>query len=239
MCDQEGCDKPARSKGLCAAHYQQHRRRELDPEIGTRKPGPRPDPTAARSRHNAANPTRKKTGRPERRFATETHCANGHEFATTGMYRAPSGRPVCKQCRRDSQRKYKGLSPAVGPVGPHNAEKTHCPAGHAYAEHGYVKADGARGCRPCHVAHRKRRVYGVTPERFADMLVEQGSRCAVCTNVFKDARDTHIDHDHTTGAVRALLCNDCNVGIGCLKDDPALLRAAADYLDSFVRASSA
>jgi hypothetical protein len=235
MCDQEGCDKPARSKGLCAAHYQQHRRRERDPETGTRKPGPRPDPTAERSRHNAANPTRKRTGRPERRFATETHCANGHEFVTTGMYRAPSGRPVCKQCRRDSQRKYKGLSPTVGPVGPHNRDKTECPQGHPYSKVGFTRTEGTRGCRICRRQGWVRRIYGLTPEQWDTLVLGQEGRCAVCSAAHGNV---HVDHDHVTGAPRGLLCGECNMGLGKFRDDPALLRAAADYLDSFVGASS-
>mgnify|MGYP001576209901 CR=1 FL=1 len=42
----------------------------------------------------------------------------------------------------------------------------------------------------------------------------------------------HIDHNHTTGAVRGLLCTQCNVGVGMLKDSPAVLRAAANYLET-------
>jgi len=40
-----------------------------------------------------------------------------------------------------------------------------------------------------------------------------------------------VDHCHTTGEVRGLLCNRCNTGIGQFKDNPNILRSAARYLD--------
>jgi hypothetical protein len=39
-----------------------------------------------------------------------------------------------------------------------------------------------------------------------------------------------VDHDHRTGKVRGLLCNHCNAGLGCLRDDPAVIQSAIDYL---------
>jgi hypothetical protein len=40
----------------------------------------------------------------------------------------------------------------------------------------------------------------------------------------------HIDHDHVTGQVRGLLCNNCNRGIGYFGDDPQVMTAAARYV---------
>ena len=40
-----------------------------------------------------------------------------------------------------------------------------------------------------------------------------------------------IDHDHTTGKVRGMLCHDCNTSLGKFRDNPDILRKAADYLE--------
>lgn len=61
------------------------------------------------------------------------------------------------------------------------------------------------------------------------MYDEQGARCAICTR-FMDFEQSHIDHSHLTGAVRQLLCNTCNTGIGHFGENEELLRAAIVYL---------
>jgi hypothetical protein len=74
--------------------------------------------------------------------------------------------------------------------------------------------------------HLKRR-YGITVAEADAMLADQGGLCAMCAA----APAAHVDHDHATGAVRALLCFNCNGGLGQFRDDPALLRAAAHYVE--------
>lgn len=75
-----------------------------------------------------------------------------------------------------------------------------------------------------------RRSYGMTEEDYHALMGAQGGRCAVCRGDFT-GRSPHVDHDHETGAVRGILCFVCNTAIGKMRDDPALLRAAADYLE--------
>lgn len=71
--------------------------------------------------------------------------------------------------------------------------------------------------------------YGMTPQQHQAILEEQKGLCRICKETLGRV---HIDHDHKTGAVRGLLCHKCNVGLGHFRDDPALLREAAIYLEA-------
>lgn len=74
-------------------------------------------------------------------------------------------------------------------------------------------------------------LYGLTQADYDRLLALQYGRCAICRT---DDPGPHgcwgVDHDHVTGRVRGLLCDRCNVGIGCLRDDPEILMAAARYV---------
>jgi hypothetical protein len=85
----------------------------------------------------------------------------------------------------------------------------------------------------------KRHQYGLaalhrlTPAEYAEQLVRQGGVCAICkADPATLSRMLAVDHDHVTGAFRGLLCINCNTGLGKFGDDPALLRAAAEYLEA-------
>jgi len=74
-------------------------------------------------------------------------------------------------------------------------------------------------------------LYGVAADEFARRLGAQGGACAICGRMDWPGKGPHLDHDHDTGKVRGILCGPCNNGLGNFADDPARLRAAADYLE--------
>lgn len=81
---------------------------------------------------------------------------------------------------------------------------------------------------------RKRR-YGLSKEQYLSMIEQQGGKCAICetTEPSSAYAALYVDQDHSTGDIRGLLCWRCNIGIGYLKDDIALLQASIDYLKKY------
>jgi Recombination endonuclease VII len=72
-----------------------------------------------------------------------------------------------------------------------------------------------------------KRVYGISLEDYDVMFERQGGACAICK---RTGVTLCVDHCHLTGEVRGLLCIRCNSAIGFCSDDPAVLLAAAEYL---------
>ena len=70
--------------------------------------------------------------------------------------------------------------------------------------------------------------YGITHEDYDSMLKEQGNVCAICKKPPKKKLD--VDHCHTTGKVRGLLCRACNVLVGLMERDPKAVAPALKYL---------
>lgn len=77
--------------------------------------------------------------------------------------------------------------------------------------------------------HHLRTKYGLTNDEWAAKQQMQDGDCGICG----DRVATHTDHSHRTGETRMILCNQCNQLLGFGKDNPALLRAAADYVESY------
>jgi len=99
-----------------------------------------------------------------------------------------------------------------------------------------------RARNPDKIAEHNRRAqlkrkYGITPEEYDSLAESQGHRCAICRTDNPGGGPTrrgywHVDHDHGTGAIRGLLCMDCNVGLGRLGDSVEGLERALAYLRS-------
>lgn len=84
----------------------------------------------------------------------------------------------------------------------------------------YRKIHGRRN----HVKHK----FGLLWDEYESLKAQQGGRCLIC----KEEKKLGVDHDHSTGKVRGLLCSNCNSAIGMLNDNVELLKAAIAYLKS-------
>src|SRR6185437_14192734 len=120
----------------------------------------------------------------------------------------------------------------------HAPLKTHCLKGHSLVnaivfrrKSGERKGKLERRCRICDNAHSRQwyqnnaertllyqrcRKYGVTHDDYMEMLAKQNGVCAICNLPERSAKTAalSVDHDHSTGKVRGLLCVRCNAMIG-------------------------
>ena len=99
-------------------------------------------------------------------------------------------------------------------------------------------------CKPCYnskirvkynplvrKSHKLKYKYGITLEDYNNKLKEQGDVCAICKSDKPGGNgDFYVDHNHTTGQVRGLLCHWCNFMIGQSRENPEILSAGIDYL---------
>ena len=93
----------------------------------------------------------------------------------------------------------------------------------------YVAHERARS-RVFMKAHRERNFYGLAPGDYERMIVEQEHRCAICSQL---TDRLEIDHDHSTGQTRGLLCGHCNKALGLMGESIERLMRAAAYLGEY------
>lgn len=155
----------------------------------------------SRGAARAAGAPRYKTGRP---------CKNGH---TSERY---TDKALCVECNNASSRRYRDSNPGIGSENVRRWRENNPEAAKE------LYANAGRLWR-----------YGITREEFEARLSAQGNACAICRVKFDGASKStrpHVDHDHTTGAVRGILCHHCNSGIGHLRESQTILASAAAYL---------
>lgn len=87
------------------------------------------------------------------------------------------------------------------------------------------------------VANANLKAYGIDGPAYDAMLAAQGGVCAICEKPSKARRNRghgvrrlSVDHDHATGQVRGLLCHECNVTVGYLERNRALLDRMSKYI---------
>jgi hypothetical protein len=95
-------------------------------------------------------------------------------------------------------------------------------------------------CKSCHIQksnsvakkNHLRRKYNISLEEYDAKLEKQHYCCALCGKTQEEEKSALcVDHNHETGQIRDLLCRVCNRALGLFKDDPELLRKAAEYLE--------
>ena len=84
-----------------------------------------------------------------------------------------------------------------------------------------------------YTAFQRKKRYGVTPEQYDALFAAQGGVCAGCKKLPTENKALSLDHNHETGQVRGLLCHNCNIALGLLKDNVSLLQTLIDYLNRY------
>ena len=117
-----------------------------------------------------------------------------------------------------------------------------------------IKKSGYRGdCKSCqqitkrkwsntnyHRDYEKNRklisTYGITLKDFRQKLECQEYKCEICKCTIADDKHTHVDHCHTTGKVRGLLCSKCNHAMGLVNENTTTLHNMINYIGHYYEA---
>lgn len=213
-CSVDACERPHLARGFCSAHYSRWKTKGD------------PGPAAIQIKD------------PSRKCVVEG-CeikAAGHGLCRTHLART----------QRTGTTGSSYIKHLTDPTERNEAGEKRCPSCEAWlpvAE--YTKCastpDGLwKRCRTCTRAASLWSRYGLTLQAYEALLAEQGGGCRICSRPPDGLYSLHVDHDHTCCSarknscgkcIRGLLCSPCNTALGLLMDDPARLRAAADYLE--------
>lgn len=81
---------------------------------------------------------------------------------------------------------------------------------------------------------RLKHEYGLDYNDYEKLVEAQHGVCKICEHEQPHGWNLAVDHDHTTGRIRGLLCNTCNRALGLFGDRPAIIDRASDYLKGFL-----
>lgn len=211
LCDFKDCGRPQRNRGLCNAHAQQRRRGvELFPI------GPRGWKSKGRQRcsFNGCDRFNHSGG------LCSTHSAQKRRGVPLRAIRAPkpqaeAGLRWCASCCQFRDTDEFGWDSTRG------QPKRTCRPCHADRQLAYTRENRERLNMQRRLKNR-----GISENQYRQMLENQHGRCAICDK----ERSLDIDHCHSDGHVRALLCSGCNRGLAAFRDDPEAIDRAAAYL---------
>mgnify|MGYP003386823311 CR=1 FL=1 len=104
------------------------------------------------------------------------------------------------------------------------------------------KANNRKAGRPTHLKESVWASQGIhiSYKEYEDTLCKQDYKCAVCKTTFNNWRGVNgpnVDHCHTKGGVRGIICRPCNIAIGLFKDSVITLKSAVTYLEKYEKSS--
>lgn len=242
-CSVDGCEKPARSRGWCNAHYERWRKSGIEP-IGVLAPR-EPAPPICRIPDCEAPPLARGWCSHHYRRWQRTGDPLLDLYGLRAKTEREVGVRICGRCSTakpltDFPRDAKGRNEIFSIC------KACCCAREKQRRRDDPEAMRKRG-RERYAQHpgkwRERRVmaeYGLTMAEVEAIYDAQDGQCAICfrdisCGVGQGPGAGHVDHDHATGAVRGFLCAGCNLGLGQFGDDPERLADAAIYLRATAR----
>ena len=93
-------------------------------------------------------------------------------------------------------------------------------------------------CKTCNNDYQRNwqylKRYGITLDDYNEMFISQNGCCGICGTHQLEFKDVlNLDHNHDTGDVRELLCNDCNWAIGHAKESTQRLKKMIKYLEKY------
>ena len=137
-------------------------------------------------------------------------CRKGHPWTEENTYRYPSsGHRSCRICRAAGVRKY---------AASHPEEKD---------KNKEYKRRNRDSIKQYMRNYKLQREYGISTADYTILFEKQGGCCKICDGKFEKLL---VDHDHTSGKVRGLLCNYCNFFLGHIEARPGLPEACVAYL---------
>lgn len=154
----------------------------------------------------------------------------GHKKPTNAFY---PNRGDCKVCC--SQRRsefYEANKPRIAKQ-MSDWYRKNIEAQRAYGRKASKRYTREKLTRAARLRNNLKKKYGLSVDRFREMEANQRGLCAICGESPKLHGRLSVDHDHSSGKTRGLLCLQCNTALGSLRDSPGRLRAAIIYLEAY------
>ena len=146
-------------------------------------------------------------------------CKLCNEFKDISHF-APQGYQ-CRECRNEKQRAYWAALPE-------DVRIARQKDGEYQRKYREINSERVKELsRKTHIMRK----FGITIEEYDAMFSAQNGVCAICENICATGYKLAVDHNHTTGKIRALLCKNCNTAIGLLKENTDTMTKAIKYLE--------